>query len=254
MRFALLIWAEFADAGGSPSQAGSDALDGYLSAMRAQGVQADLVWFALAPTARWTGGEPYDALVKGRGPRPPLFDPIDVYREIELAGILTVDCSDEETALSWASRFPFIVSIEVRRVSDGDDSTALAAPTAMLEVARGYWAAPTGIASQRVDDIIWNRHDLVPALLRALAETAPEGQLHMIGVGPLESLSIHFEGRGEDLTLDLLIAAEIPTDALMEILSGPWPQYLEKWNASERLKGILSEEQLAELRARSRDG
>lgn len=255
MRFALLIWQELVDAGTPSSLEDQEALDAYLAALRAEVVSADLVWFAMAPSAQWTDGEPYDAAIKGRGPRQPSLDPTHLYSSVELSGILTVDCADEQTALSWASRFPFIVSIEVRRVSSAAEDDALSSPPAMREVARGYWANPTGVASRRVDDIIWNRHDLVPRLLRALADTAPPGQLPMIGVGPLESLSIHARAQGlENHALDLLIAAGLPPAALVEILSGPWPHYLEDWNASERLKGVLSASQLAELRARTNPG
>jgi hypothetical protein len=252
MQFALLIWEQQVSAGNPRSQDGQEALDAYLAALRAEVVSADLVWFAIAPTAQWTDGEPYDATIKGRGPRQPSFDPTHLYSSTELSGILSIDCVDEQTALLWASRFPFIVSIEVRRIDRGAESDALASPSAMREVARGYWANPTGLASQRVDDIIWNRHDVVPRLLRALADTAPPGELHMIGVGPLETLSMHARQQGlEDRTLDLLIQAEIPADALVEVLAGPWHHYLEDWNAGERLKGVLSDSQLAEIKARS---
>jgi hypothetical protein len=74
----------------------------------------------------------------------------------------------------------------------------------------------------------------------------------MIGVGPLESLSISAGHLGaEDRTLDLLLDAGIPAAELVEILSGPWPEYLEAWNASGRLKGVLSDSQLAQIRART---
>jgi hypothetical protein len=255
MRFALLIWHELVDAGSPPTHEDQDALDSYLAALRAEVASAELVWFAMAPTAQWTDGEPHDAVVRGRGPRQPSFDPTDLYSSIELSGILTVDCADEQAALLWASRFPFIASIEVRRISPGAEGDALLSPSVMREVARGYWANPIGLASRRVDDIIANRHDLVPGLLKALADTAPPGELHMIGVGPLESLSMSARHNGvEDRTLDLLIEADIPAAALVEILSGPWPEYLEGWNASERLKGVLSDSQLAEIRARSGPG
>lgn len=95
----------------------------------------------------------------------------------------------------------------------------------------------------------------MPGLLKALADTAPPGELHMIGVGPLESLSISARHLGaEDRTLDLLLEAGIPAAAMVEILSGPWPEYLEEWNASERLKGVLSDSQLAQIRARTDPG
>jgi hypothetical protein len=254
MRFALLIWQDLVDAGGHLSQKSNEVLDAYLSALRDEVVSADLVRFSMAPAAEWTYGEPYDGIVKGHGPRTPDVDPTVLYRSIELSAILTVECDNQQTALLWASRFPFIVSVEVRPIpTNGDgDGDALASASAMRQVARGYWADPTEIASQRVDDIIWHRHDLVPSLLRALADAAPAGKLHMIGVGPLESLSIDARDQGmPDPTLDLLIAAEIPGEMLVEILSGPWPEYLTEWNAIERLAGILSESQLRQLKARS---
>lgn len=252
-RFALLIWEVMADAGSPTPQASSDALSGYLAAMRSEGLKVELTWFAIAPTAQWTVGEPYDAVVKGLGPRPPLLDPTVLYNEAELSGFLTLEGTDEQTALLWASRYPFIASIEVRRIDEGGVPDPLESSVTMREVARGRWANPVGIAADRVQDIIWNRHELVPSLLRALAETAPTGQLHMIGVGELEDLSMAASHRGiEDPTIDLLIAADIPPDALLEILSGPWPDYLERWRAAERLRGILSDAQCAELEARYR--
>lgn len=146
MLFALLIWHEFVDAGNPASRDDQDALDSYLAALRAEVVSADLVWFAMAPTAQWTDGEPHDAVVKGRGPRPPSFDPTELYSSIELSGILTVDCADEQTALLWASRFPFIASIEVRRISSGDEADALASlqPCAKLPggIGRVRWVSP----------------------------------------------------------------------------------------------------------------
>lgn len=249
MRFALLIWQELADDGSLPAS-DNVVIEKYLADMRADGLTVDLVWFHVAPSAQWTDGEPHDAAIKGRGPRPPSFDAVELYRRVELTGILSVSGADEETALLWASRFPFIVSVEVRRVQEGDEATQLST-TALNEIARGYWMDRNGIAAARVDRILQDRHDVAPALLRALAMAAPAEQLPMIGVGPLETMSMDAEHSGvEDRTLELLLAAEIPAGMLVEILSGPWPHYLVRWRVADRLRGVLSDSQYAQVIAR----
>jgi hypothetical protein len=147
--------------------------------------------------------------------------------------------------------------IEVRPINagiDADDTQALTSSAAMREVALGYWADADSLEWQRADDVLSYRHDLVPALIRALALTATPAQMNLIGVGPLESLSIDAKTRGlPDPTIDLLIAAKLPADTLVHILMGPWPHLLEEWSIAERLQGILSDEQLAFLVARYRD-
>ncbi len=257
MKFALLLWNEYVDAGSALPPGDVEALSAYLERLRGEGVSATLDWYAMAPTSRWTRG-----LVKSGGNTragipAPGFDPTAWYGKAELAGVLTIECDDAETALLCASWFPLPMPIEVRPITAGpnaDDTQALTSSEAMREVALGYWAGADSLGWQRADDILSHRHDLVPALIRALALTAAPSQLPLIGVGPLESLSIDAATRGlPDPTIDLLIAADLPTDALLKILMGTRPHYLEKWNIAERLKGVLSEEQLAVLVSRHRD-
>lgn len=257
MRFALLLWNDYVDAGSVLPPRDVEALGAYLERLRGEGVSATLDWYSMAPTSRWTRGRVQSGGDTAAGIPAPGFDPTAWYGKAELAGVLTIECDDAETALLCASWFPLPMPIEVRPITaglDADDTQALASSEAMREVALGYWAGADSLGRQRADDILSHRHDLVPALIRALAITAPPSQLPLIGVGPLESLSMDAATRGlPDPTIDLLIAADLPTDALVSILMGPRPHYLAEWNIAERLKGILSAEQLAALVSRHRD-
>lgn len=254
MRFALLLWNKYVDDGTALSSHDVTALTAYLARLRAEGIRASLEWFSMAPASRWTHG----AATPGGVIAPPGFDPTGWYRRAELTGVVTVECDDSDAALLCASWFPLQIPIEVRPIVEGlerDDSRALMSASTMREVALGYWGGTDNLDWYRADDIIMGRPDLVPSLLRALAETATPAQLSLIGVGPLESLSIQAEHAGQpDPTIDLLLAAGLSSETMARILMGPWPHYLEKWDIAERLKDILSEQQMTWLLTRGAEG
>lgn len=254
MRFALFLWNEFVDDGTALPPHDVAALTAYLARLQSEGIPASIEWFSMAPASRWTRGAPNPGGIVAA----PGFDPTGWYREAELAGVVTIECEDSDAALLCASWFPLPIPIEVRPIVDGierDDSQALMSASTMREVALGYWGGTDNLDWYRADDIVMGRPDLVPSLLRALAETASPAQLSLIGVGPLESLSIQAEHAGRpDPTIDLLLAAGLSSETMARILMGPWPHYLEKWDIAERLKDILSEQQITWLLTRGAEG
>ena len=61
-------------------------------------------------------------------------------------------------------------------------------------VARAWWRADGGDYDwDRVDRILTRGHDLVPRLLKALVETAPEGQVKYLGPAIIETLEDNVE-------------------------------------------------------------
>ena len=91
--------------------------------------------------------------------------------------------------------------------------------------------------------------ELVPELLRAMVATAPAGKLARIGTGPIEDLQmgIEFGYRTEPLTIDLIIAADLTPDVLFAVLKGAYASYLAEMDIDVRLRGKLSDEQIAWL-------
>lgn len=118
-------------------------------------------------------------------------------------------------------------------------------------IARRWWRAEGGDYDwDRVDRILTGRHDLIPRLLRALVETAPEGGLKYLGPAIIETLEILVDlgfRRGPSRTLQMVMAADLRKDQLIEVLSGAYSSYLVAMNISDVLSDVLSAEELTWL-------
>ena len=127
----------------------------------------------------------------------------------------------------------------------------------MLRIAEGWWTSDgSDDVFGEVEDILDNEPAKVPALLRAMVDTAPEGQLHRIGTGPIESLEmgIEFGWRKKPATMELLLAANLTAPELLEVLRGAWPSYIVEMDVARWLGGILTHEQLEWLRTEDAPG
>ncbi|SIO21796.1 hypothetical protein [Agromyces cerinus] len=103
-------------------------------------------------------------------------------------------------------------------------------------IARRWWRSDGGDRDwDRVQFILEQRHDLVPGLINALAFTAPEGELSQLGpsiIEQLELLRVHSLRRSRPpRTMQLLREARLTQEQQDEILSGAYPEYLERMNA-----------------------
>lgn len=116
-------------------------------------------------------------------------------------------------------------------------------------LARERWQGDgTDDAFDEVMDIVDNDVESVPALLRALVDAAPDGALSFLGVTILEDLSSNAEFRDEsDPAIDVLLKAGLSRNDVFEILSGPWPEYLERWDVRHRLDRLFTSAQLDAL-------
>ena len=118
-------------------------------------------------------------------------------------------------------------------------------------IARRWWRAEGGDYDwDRVDRILAERHDLVPRLLRALVEAAPEGRLSYLGPAIIETLEDLVDlgpRRGLSHTVQLLLAANLRKDQLIEVLSGAYSSYLVAMNIGDALSEVASSEDLAWL-------
>jgi hypothetical protein len=118
-------------------------------------------------------------------------------------------------------------------------------------IARRWWRAQGGTYDwDRVYRILLERHDLVPHLIGALAETAPDGELKYLGPAVVETLEDFVDlglRRGRSRTLQLVMAAGLRKDQLLEVLGGAYSRCLAGMGVAEALAGVLSPEELAWL-------
>ena len=99
----------------------------------------------------------------------------------------------------------------------------------MLRIAKGWWTSDgSDDVFGEVEDILHGKPAKVPDLLRALVDAAPEGQLHRIGTGPIETLEMGIElgWRKEPATMELLLAAKLTASEMFEVLRGAYPSYI----------------------------
>jgi len=114
-------------------------------------------------------------------------------------------------------------------------------------LAAAWWLRNLNAADE-VDRITREQQDQLPSLIRSLASGAPVGALSYIGITILEDLSdfAHDEGH-DDPSIDVLIAADLPPAQTLEILSGPYRHYLDRWGVRERLATTFSSAQFDAL-------
>jgi len=111
-------------------------------------------------------------------------------------------------------------------------------------IARRWWPSHGGdYAWNRVEDLTYRRLDLVPALIRSLVDTAPEGAITYVGTAIVEDLVIDHPQRGE-FVLDLVLKAGLSREELFEVLGGCFPSYLEKLGVPTRLVSVFSPDQI----------
>jgi hypothetical protein len=115
-------------------------------------------------------------------------------------------------------------------------------------IARRWWRADGGNYDwDRVDRILTGRHDLVPRLLKALVETAPEGEVRYLGPAIIETLEMNIEfglRHGPSRTLQMVNAAGLRQNQIIEVLSGAYSSYLMTMNISEVLADVLSPDEI----------
>ncbi len=127
----------------------------------------------------------------------------------------------------------------------------------MLRIAKGWWTSDgSDDVFGEVEDILHGKPAKVPDLLRALVDAAPEGQLHRIGTGPIETLEMGIElaWRKEPATMELLLAAKLTASEMFEVLRGAYPSYIVEMDVARWLGGILTNEQLEWLRSEDAPG
>jgi hypothetical protein len=117
-------------------------------------------------------------------------------------------------------------------------------------LASEWWASQGGPstdfdADYRVDALIDSHSDSMPALIKSLANTAPDGALSYIGVSVLEDMAMAAErDHRPDVVVETLFAAKLEDNVTFEILSGPYPEYLERWRVRECFAGIFTQAQM----------
>lgn len=115
------------------------------------------------------------------------------------------------------------------------------------DLAADCWSK-SGAGWEEVDRLEREQPETLPAIIRALAATAPEGTLSYIGVQILEDLAELAEAEGgDDMAMDVLIGAQLTPAETFEILAGPYPHYLERWGVRERFASTFSAAQLDAL-------
>ena len=88
----------------------------------------------------------------------------------------------------------------------------------------------------------------LPAVIRALVASAPDGALSYIGVQILEDLAELSKAEArDDPAMDVLIAAQLNPADTFEILAGPYPEYLDQWGIRERFATVFSPAQFDAL-------
>jgi hypothetical protein len=114
-------------------------------------------------------------------------------------------------------------------------------------IARAWWERDRD-AFDVVYDLTTYHSEAAGAVIRMLAETAPDGALSYIGVAILEDLSMDADyENGPDTTLDRLFDARLEPAVMFEILAGPYPEFLEKWDVRERFLDIFTPAQMDAL-------
>jgi hypothetical protein len=102
-------------------------------------------------------------------------------------------------------------------------------------------------AWDEVEEIL-DAAESVPALIRSLATTAPPGALSYIGVAVLETIAMHADLDGRpDTAIDDLLAADLDGPTVFEILAGPYPDFLERWQVRRRFADRFTAAQLEAL-------
>jgi hypothetical protein len=127
----------------------------------------------------------------------------------------------------------------------------------LLRIAKGWWTSDgSDDVFGEVEDILNDEPAKVPDLLRAMVDTAPEGRLHRIGTGPIETLEmgIEYGWRQQPATMELLLAAKLTAPEMFEVLRGAWPSYIVEMDVARWLGGILTNEQLEWLRTEDAPG
>jgi len=108
------------------------------------------------------------------------------------------------------------------------------------ELTAAWWLRDFDAADE-VDRITREQKERLPSLIRALVESAPDGALSYIGVTILEDLAdFAVQEGGDDPSLGVLIAAKLTLADTFEILSGPYPHYLQRWGIREHLAKMFS--------------
>ena len=96
-----------------------------------------------------------------------------------------------------------------------------------------------------VNRLMHEQPETLPEIIRALVASAPDGALSYIGVQILEDLAELAEAEArDDPAIDVLIAAQLTPADTFEILTGPYPHYLERWEVRERFASTFSAAQL----------
>jgi hypothetical protein len=98
---------------------------------------------------------------------------------------------------------------------------------------------------EEVDRLEREEPESIPAVIRALAASAPDGALSYIGVQILEDLAELSKAEArDDPAMDVLIAAQLSPAETFEILAGPYPEYLDRWGIRERFATTFTASQL----------
>jgi hypothetical protein len=101
---------------------------------------------------------------------------------------------------------------------------------------------------EEVDRIEREEPESLPAVIRALVNTAPDGAISYIGVQVLEDLAEHSRAEArDDPAMDVLIAAQLSPADTFEILAGPYPEHLDQWRIRERFATVFSPAQFDAL-------
>jgi hypothetical protein len=126
-------------------------------------------------------------------------------------------------------------------------------------IAREWWAGDgTQDAFNEVSNIGWNQHDRVPALIRAMLDTAKEAppgtSIAYIGTSLIESLLTEPYPIPPAQVFALIRAAEVTHEELLGVLRGVYPEMLVTYDMSGLLGDVLTQEEIAWLTDRSAPG
>lgn len=115
------------------------------------------------------------------------------------------------------------------------------------ELAAAWWRQDFDAADE-VDRITREQQEKLPSVIRSLVAGAPDGALSYIGVTILEDVSdFAREEERDDPSIDVLTAADLPPAEMLEVLSGPYRHYLDRWGVRERLATTFSPAQFDAL-------
>jgi hypothetical protein len=168
-----------------------------------------------------------------------------------IQGVLVVEPVQSLPLVDFAPReAPRGAGCQDSRMDDSDDPPGV---ERLRDLAAGWWLGPSDDLDdegpwEAVDALVQADSDALPAVIRALADTAPEGGLSYIGVSVVEDLEILAEVQHRpSRTVAHLTAAGLSREELFEILSGPWTHYLVDLDVRSAFAGIFSERQFAWL-------